>query len=157
VIVVSDTSPITNLTDVGQLHLLHLLFGRVIIPPAVSDELERGRVSLPEWIEVSDVQNSARVEQLENEDELDRGEAEALVLALELKADRLLIDEELGRAVAERMGLRYLGLLGVLLDAKRRGHLIAVRPVIDDLVSVAGFWMSEELRREVLDAAGERE
>jgi predicted nucleic acid-binding protein len=83
------------------------------------------------------------------------GEAEALALALELKADRLLIDEQQGRAIAERVGLRYIGVLGVLLEAKRGGHLNAVRPILDQLVATAGFWIGETLRREVLAAAGE--
>ena len=129
-IVVSDTSAISNLVDVGHIELLQQLFGRVIIPSAVADELTRGRVIVPDWVEMRQVHDRARVRVLEHEDELDLGEAEALVLAVEVRADRLLIDEEQGRAVAERMGLRYIGVLGLLVEAKRRGHLVAVRPVV---------------------------
>jgi hypothetical protein len=96
VIVISDTSPITNLTDVSQIELLRLLFGRVIIPQAVSQELARGRVTVPEWIEVHHIRDRARVVQFENENELDLGEAEALVLAVELEADRLLSTKNKG-------------------------------------------------------------
>jgi predicted nucleic acid-binding protein len=53
------------------------------------------------------------------------------------------------------MGLRYVGVLGVLLDAKQRGHLAAVRPVLEKLVDTAGFWVHEDLRQRVLEAAGE--
>jgi hypothetical protein len=154
VIVVSDTSPITSLVDVGQVELLRALFGTVIVPREVSRELERGHVGVPTWVEVREVNDRSMVSRLEAE--VDLGEAEALVLALELKADRLLIDEQQGRAIAERLGLRYIGVLGVLLEAKRRGHLSAVRPLLDELVATAGFWISEKLRREVLDAAGEQ-
>jgi len=65
------------------------------------------------------------------------------------------MDERAGRVVAGRLGLRYIAVFGVLLEAKRRGHLHAVRPVLDRLVATAGFGISEKLRHEVLSAAGE--
>ncbi|MFQ5668359.1 MAG: DUF3368 domain-containing protein [Candidatus Binatia bacterium] len=151
-IVVSDTSPITSLAGVEKLEILRALFDNVLIPPAVFRELE-DRVALPDWIEVRNVREQAMVTHLLAE--LDSGEAEALALARELKADRVLIDERHGRDVAERLGLRYIGVLGVLLEAKRRGHLEAVGPIVDALVAKARFWVSEKLRREVLQAAGE--
>ncbi len=152
-IVVSDTSPITSLTDVGQLDLLRLLFDTVVIPWAVRRELERGDVKLPEWIEVRKVADRSMVARLRGE--IDPGEAEALVL-VELKADTLLVDELKARAVAARMGLHCVGVLGILLEAKQRKHLTAVRPVIDKLLETAGFWVDEDLRRRVLEAAGEQ-
>jgi hypothetical protein len=153
VIVVSDTSPITSLADVDQLGLLRLLFGSVVIPREVHGELERGNVKLPAWLEVRDVVDRAMVVRLGAE--LDDGEAEALVLAVELQAERVLIDELKARAVAARLGLRYVGVLGILLEAKQRGHLAAIRPVLENLVDKAGFWLSEELLRGTLQAAGE--
>lgn len=152
-IVVSDTSPITSLTDVGKVELLLVLYGTVVVPREVARELERGRVTLPRWLQVRDVSDRAAVMRLETE--LDLGEAEALALAVELKADQVLIDEQLGRAVAARLGLRHIGVLGVLLEAKQQGHLEAARPVLDRLVETAGFWIAAELRRRVLEAAGE--
>lgn len=152
-IVVSDTSPITSLTDVGKVELLLVLYGTVVVPREVARELERGRVTLPRWLQVRDVSDRAAVMRLETE--LDLGEAEALALAVELKADQVLIDEQLGRAVAARLGLRHIGVLGVLLEAKQQGHLESVRPVLDKLVETAGFWIAAELRRRVLEAAGE--
>jgi hypothetical protein len=154
VIVVSDTSPITSLVDVGHVELLRTLFSRVIVPREVARELERGHVGVPVWVEVHDATDRSMVSRFEAE--VDLGEAEALALAVELKADRLLIDERQGRAIAERVGLRYIGVLGVLLEAKRRGHLSTIRPVLDQLVATAGFWISDRLRREVLTAAGEQ-
>jgi len=153
VIVVSDTSPITSLTDVGQIGLLRLLFGTVIIPQEVHRELLRGQVELPEWIEVRGVRDRSMVARLLTE--IDLGEAEAFVLALEVKADRVLADDLAARAVAARMGLHCVGVLGILLQGKDRGYLTAVRPVIDKLQETAGFWLSEDLRRRVLEAAGE--
>jgi len=76
VIVVSDTSPITSLADVGELQLLRVLFGTVIIPRAVSSELERGRVVIPDWVAVRDASDPAMVVRLTAE--VDLGEAKAI-------------------------------------------------------------------------------
>jgi hypothetical protein len=108
VIVVSDTSPITSLVDVGHVELLRTLFSRVIVPREVARELERGHVGVPVWVEVHDATDRSMVSRFEAE--VDLGEAEALALAVELKADRLLIDERQGRAIAERVGLRLSAL-----------------------------------------------
>lgn len=153
-IVVSDTSPVTSLTDVGEVDLLRLLFTSVLVPREVQRELERGSVNLPNWIDVRDVQDRSAVARLGAE--IDPGEAEALVLAIELKAERVLIDEAEARKVAARLGLRFVGVLGVLLEAKDRGHLPAVRPVLDKLVQTAGFWLSDDLYRRTVEAAGEK-
>ena len=99
-IVVSDTSPITSLTDVGQIGLLRLLFDTVIIPHEVHRELVRGQVELPDWIEVRAVRDRSTVASLLAE--IDPGEAEALVLAMEMKAERVLVDDLAVRAVAAR-------------------------------------------------------
>jgi uncharacterized protein len=86
---------------------------------------------------------------------LDLGETQALALALELRADVVLLDERLGRRVAHALGLRVTGLLGALILAKRRGHIDAVRPIIDDLRTRAGCWFDEALVADVCAAAGE--
>lgn len=160
-IVVSNTSPITNLVAVGQLDLLRQLYEKVLIPPAVYGELTGSSSGQPgaievqtlAWIETRPVADRALVTALQME--LDEGEAEALALAKELAADLLLLDERRGRAVASHLDLRFIGLLGVLIEAKQRGCLAAVRPVLDDLVAKAGFWVSQQLYARVLLAAGE--
>jgi len=161
VIVVSNTSPVTNLAAVGQLEVLQQLYEKVLIPQAVHGELTFGGAAQPggtevqtlEWIETRQVTDRALVAALRME--LDAGEAEAIALAVELKANLLLLDERRGRVVASRLGLRFIGLLGVLIEAKQKGCIPAVKPVLDDLVVKAGFWVSQRLYARVLQAAGE--
>lgn len=83
------------------------------------------------------------------------GEAEAIALAIEVEATRLLIDERLGRQAATDLGLRITGVLGILLAAKRQELITAVQPVMDDLATQAGFRISSQLYVDVLNVAGE--
>jgi uncharacterized protein len=162
-IVVSDTSPLSNLALVDGLFLLGEIYNTVVIPQAVAEELSNAKdedqqiaaiLSL-DWIEVRQATNLELIAGLKNDSLLDRGEAEAIALALELKADELLIDERLGRREATRLGLSITGVLGVLLIAKRRELIPAVQPVMDELMTQAGFWISSQLYADVLNAAGE--
>jgi predicted nucleic acid-binding protein len=137
-VVVSDTSPIRALGHLDHLNLLASLFREVIVPPAVVVELEQPRPrfapvvvgSFP-FIHVRSPQDRVAVDQLRQT--LGPGEAEAIILAEELHAEAILIDEAAGRAVAVQRGLRPIGVLGTLLRAKRRGLVPAVSPLLDRL------------------------
>jgi uncharacterized protein len=87
--------------------------------------------------------------------DVDFGEAEAIALALELSADRLLIDDAAGRAIALREGLQITGVLGILLIAKKQGLIDRVQSLLDELRNQAGFWVSDDLYRRVLNQAKE--
>lgn len=121
-IVVSDTSPISNLVMVNHIYLVPEIFGRIIIPDEVFQELlANGKghpvtqvVQSAAWIEVRAVKDVGAVRELEQNYKLDPGEAQAIILAAELQANQLLIDERLGRAEAKRRGLSLVGVLGVL-------------------------------------------
>lgn len=160
-IVVSDTSPLINLAIIDQLTLLQKLYDTVIIPQAVYDEIvtegigQAGAIEIAQanWIEVKQIANHPLVVSLEKD--LDIGEAEAIVLTIELEAGLLLIDERKGRMVADRFGVKYIGLLGILINAKQAGLISTVGGVMDDLRNKARFWISEELYRYVLQMAGE--
>ena len=152
-IVVSDTSCISNLLSVGQESLLPSLFGEVLIPPAVQRELLRFHAHLPPFLRCVSPSDEARLSGLRQE--LDPGEAEAICLACEVQAERLLIDETMGRTVAIREGLAIIGLVGVLVAAKRSGHLSSIGPVLERLEVEAGFRLSESLKADALRAVGE--
>ena len=96
-----------------------------------------------------------QVEALERDHNLDPGEANAIILALELQATQLLIDERLGRVEAKRQGLRITGILGILLVAKQQALISEVRPIMDALIQQANFWISPQLYSEVLQLARE--
>lgn len=157
---VSNASPIINLAAIGQLDLLRVLYERVVVPQAVCREILAGaeqpgahEVQAFEGFATQSCHRRELIAALQVE--RDAGEAEAVALAVETEADLVLIDERRGRRAARRLGLRWVGLLGVLIEAKRTGHIATIRPLLDALRMDAGFWISESLYREVLEAAGE--
>lgn len=160
-IVVADTSVILNLCRVHHEHLLQQLFQRVLIPTEVADEFARltkiqGRFSglgLPDWIEILPAPKSFPPEVIQAQ--LNIGESAAIALCLNQKADALLIDEKAGREVATKLGVRTVGILGILVDA-RAGKLIpSVEVLLNRLENEANFWISSELRLRVMQLAGE--
>jgi predicted nucleic acid-binding protein len=162
VTVVSNTSPITNLAAIRQLDLLQQLYTQIVIPEAVYNELTGVETPVPgtrevqdlDWIQVRPVVNPSFVIALQQEP-LDLGEAEAIALARELNADRLLIDERKGRAVASRLGIKLTGVLGILIVAKRRELIPKIKPLIDELIDISRFRVSDELYARVLQDVGE--
>ena len=150
-IVVSDTTILSNLHQADLSFILPALYEQVIIPEAVALELRQLENTLPatlDWLQISRVQNTERVEELLQH--LDRGESEAIVLAQELKADWLLIDEQRGRLYA-----RQRSLLGVLLVARRRRLIPSVATAIQKIQQQAGAWYHPQLVQDVLRQANE--
>jgi predicted nucleic acid-binding protein len=156
--VVSNTGPLIALATIGQFDLLHKLFGEILIPPAVRaeilDENTVNAVTAADWIMVSPAQDEIAVQLLRGE--LDAGESEAIVLARELNADLLLLDDRSARRKAGSIELSTIGTLGVLLLAKNEKLIPVLGPLVDDLRR-AGFHMSDELYDQVLDSAGEKD
>ena len=153
ILVVSDTSAISALVQIGEEDILRHLYDRILIPQAVQQELLRSHSSIPGFIHTHAVVPSVELEHRRSI--LDEGEACAITLAEQIHADLLLIDEKKGRAVAEQAGLRFIGLVGVLISAKRRGLISAIRPILDRLVTEAGFRLAPLLRAAVLREANE--
>ena len=157
-IVIVDTTPLISLSLIRQLHLLQVLYGEVLIPPAVKAEVlaggsRAGAVELrtATYIRTVSLKDPQRATLLSD---LDRGEAEVIALGLEQQADLLIIDEQLGRRHAQRLGLPLTGILGVLLKAKQLGHLPEVKPLILQLHQ-NGIRLGEALIERVLKLAGE--
>lgn len=160
-IVVSNTSPITNLAAIQRIDILEKIYNGIIIPQAVYDEMANLGYEVPgteevktlAWIEIQPIFNSTLVTELKTE--IDPGEAEAIALAIEINADRIIIDDYKGRVVASRLGLKVTGILGVLVIAKHRGIINNIKPIMDDLKNIAGFRISPQLYNHILITAGE--
>ena len=161
-IVVSNTSPLTNLAAIGQFDLFRHLYSSINIADGVWDELNaRGNcwpgskevAGAAGWINRYSVKNQLLVDVLMRD--VDRGEAESIALAIELEADLILLDEKEGRHAAQRLGLNVVGVVGMLLEAKKGGFVDNVRPHLDDLRHIAGFYLNKSIYRYVLGLAGE--
>jgi uncharacterized protein len=152
-IVVSDTSPVTALLTVGAGDLLPQLFGEVLVPEAVRRELLRSHSRLPDWLRVAGVKDAAQAARYAQI--VDTGEAEAIELARELHADWLLMDERKGRRLAVQEGLPVIGLVGVVLLAKRKGIIPRARALLQRLEREAGMYLSGDVREQALRTVDE--
>ncbi|PSN10634.1 DUF3368 domain-containing protein [filamentous cyanobacterium CCT1] len=159
-IVVSNAGPIIALARIEHLSLLQDLYGEVVIPAAVQQEVTGLPADLPgarevraaSWIKVIGVSDSIAVSFLR--ERLDAGESEAIVLVLERQADLLLIDEARGRRIAQAREIPHIGTLGLLVLAKRRGLIEKVTPLLSQLLTV-GFRMDSSLMQAVRRQAEE--
>ena len=142
--VVSNTTPLITLAIIDKLDILREIYGKVYIPNAVLEEVKAGKgkkgyfeIDTIEWII-----------------DLDDGEAETIILAEELQADIVLIDEKLARGFAEMRGLTLSGSLGVLLEAKKRGIISKVKPLIEKMLANRRY-LSEKIILDLLKSADE--
>ena len=159
-IVVSDTTPLISLLKIDRIDLLEKLFGQVLIPQAVFEELtaderfklEADQISSKQFIIVKAVQNSESASILKRATGLDQGESEAIVLTDELNADVLLMDEAKGRAVSSQMGLKIMGTIGILIAAYEEKELTAdeVKWCIEGLQN-AGRHISQKHYQRLID------
>ena len=153
-IVVSDTTPLISLLKINRIDLLERLFGEVLIPQAVFNELtsderfqvEAEQLKRKEFIRMKPVNNPESADILKRATGLDQGESEAIVLSDELKADLLLMDEAKGRNVSTQMGLQIMGTIGLLMAAYEEQELTSdeIRKCIDGLQR-AGRHIAETL------------
>ncbi len=152
-IVVGDSSVLIALERIGAQALLPHLYGEVHVPDAVWREVFLPEATAaPIWL----IRHAAptRPNPLGWAERLDAGETEAILLAREIPADLFLMDEAAGRRVARRLGLRATGVIGVLIEAKRRGEISSVSALLQRLRDV-GFFLSAELEASALRDAGE--
>ena len=155
--VVCNSTPIISLASIQQVELLDLLFDRVYIPRAVYDELRSKRAHGYREVdadpfEVQEIQDARHLGLLLKE--LDQGEAEAILLAKEMEADFLLIDERVGYQIARAQGIAPIGTLTILLLAKQQKLILAVRPLLDDMIR-KGRWYSQSVYTSFLTSIGE--
>ncbi len=156
---IANTSPIILLAKVGKLDLMSALYGEVIIPPAVAAEVrakpEAVSQELQQFlqsVEVRSPKNVTLVRALSVN--LGAGEAEVIALATEIPGVLVIMDDAEGRRVAYGIDLQVTGTIGVLVEGKTRRRIPTIAPLLDRLVA-EGLWLSERMRRAILDAVGE--
>ena len=152
-IVVSDTSPICYLLLIDQISILQELYDIVVIPQAVADELNASEsppvvrnwiANPPNWLQIEIVSTSSSL----GLEKLDPGEQEAILLAEQIEAELIILDDKAARQIASERGLRIMGLLGIVKDAAQFG-LLDLRVTFERLQEV-GFWVAPSLLERLL-------
>ena len=151
--VVSDTTAITTLLKAGRERLLVELFGQVLVPQAVWDELRAFHPRLPDFILLRVAAHAGR--RLPETQALGGGEAEAIQLAMEINADLLLTDDLAARRAAVHLKIKCAGLLGLLVRARQSGRIRSLREAMRALGTQGGLYLSDAVKAEALKLAGE--
>lgn len=146
---VADASVLIAFSEIGLLGLVQELFREIVVPPAVVTEVIPALGVVPGWmieIQPSRIHDAAQ--------RLDAGKCEALSLAIELSASKLLIDDLQGRRLAEQLHVPIVGSVGILQAAKEQGHIENVRPHLDAMRR-ASLYLKDSVYLRILQAAGE--
>ena len=160
-IIVSDTTPLIGLASINRLNILREIFGEVYIPQAVYNEtVTHGRVEgnarqdvdRASWIHIVQVKDRLAVSVLL--DEMDLGEVETIILAGEMQADWVLMDEKKGRRKLSQLNIFKIGTIGILLKAKQLGLVQNLKDEIENLQQT-GFSISQTVVDEILKIANE--
>ncbi|MBI4946555.1 MAG: DUF3368 domain-containing protein [Bacteroidetes bacterium] len=156
--VVSNTTPLLTLLKISKLNLLKEIYGEIIIPDAVYEEIEHGKnmkyytdLKKLDWIKISSVKNKNDSRYFID---LDKGEAEVIILAEENNADIVIIDERIGREYANYYKLKVTGTIGILLKAKQKGLIKELRPLLAEMKE-KGVWVSDNLIKTILEIVKE--
>lgn len=143
-IVIADTSCLIVLGKIHSLSILPKLYNEVLITPEIADEYSS---EIPEWIKIKKVSDTSNQKNLETR--LDIGEASAIALALELKDCTLILDDLQGRKIASDLNLEFTGTLGVLVKAKKSGHIHLIKPLLEKLKEIK-FRLSSKIEQDIL-------
>ncbi|MBI3600927.1 MAG: DUF3368 domain-containing protein [Nitrospinae bacterium] len=157
--IVVNTSPWIALSACCQIELLRKFYADVYIPYQVKEEIMAGgkqgigvhELKASQWIKIENVSDMEKVNLL---CELEQGEAEVIILAKEKGISHVLIDEKVARLQAKVLGLDVMGTLGLLLKAKKKGLIPAIKPLIEKILE-HGIWIRDDLVKGILKESGE--
>lgn len=158
--IVSNATPLITFARINRLDILEKVLGSILIPNAVYREIvdydndKPGFIDIDnrDWISIKSVQDEEMVQMLIPA--LDRGEAEVIVLAQEINARLVIMDELTGRKVAESLDFSITGSFGILIKAKEIGFIEAVNPLLHEIRS-SGVYFSQGFINQVLQMLGE--
>lgn len=148
-IIISDTSSLIALSNIGELKIVRQIYKEVVITPEIATEYG---MEIPDWIKIKQVNDSQKLRLLDLG--LDLGESSAITLALEYDSSLLIIDEKKGRRIAKELGIKITGILGVIIKAKETRIIKKVKPLIEKLEK-ADFRISPKLKNHILAKAEE--
>jgi predicted nucleic acid-binding protein len=147
--IISDTSCLIVLSKIGELELLHKLYGQIITTFDIAAEYGE---PLPVWVEIAEVVDKTR--QLLLEMQIDKGESSAIALALETPGSTIILDDIKARKIAHQLGLTYTGTIGIVVRAKLQGIIPSIKPILEK-IRQTDFRISDELEVQALKAANE--
>jgi predicted nucleic acid-binding protein len=148
-VIISDTSCLIVLSKIGQLDLLHKVYGTITTTTTIAQEFGD---KLPDWIQVTTVKDHFKKTLLELQ--IDRGESSAIALALETPESTIILDDQKARKIAKLLGLTFTGTIGVIVKAKLNGAIPSIKPILES-IKQTDFRISEELEAQALKSAGE--
>jgi len=147
--IISDASCLIILTNIGGLDLLHKVYGKIITTVEIATEYGE---TLPEWVEIQVVNDKYRQQILEMQ--IDKGESSAIALALETPGCLIILDDYKARRIAEKLGLRITGTLGVIIKAKHQGIITSIKPILEK-IKQTDFRLTRQLELIALKEARE--
>ena len=148
-IIISDTSCFIILNNIGEIELLHKVYGEIIT--TIDIAIEYGEV-LPDWVEIKAVKDNHKQQLLELQ--IDKGESSAIALALEIPDSTVILDDYKARKIASRLGINYTGTIGVIIKAKLKGIIPSIKPILEK-IKQTNFPISIEIELQALKEANE--
>ena len=147
--IISDTSCFIILTNIGELELLHKVYGEIIT--TIDIAVEYGE-ALPDWVEIRKVTDIYKQQLLELQ--IDKGESSAIALALEIPNSTVILDDYKARKIAAQLGILYTGTIGVIVKAKLKGIIPSIKPILGKIKN-NNFRLSIEVELQALKEANE--
>lgn len=147
--IISDTSCLIILTNIGELELLHKIYGQVTTTSDVATEYGE---PLPKWVEILNPTDISKRKLLELQ--IDKGESSAIALALEMPNSTIILDDYKARKVASQLGLTFTGTVGIIVKAKLQGIIPSIKPIISK-IKQTDFRLSAEIELQALKQANE--
>ena len=147
--IISDTGCFIILANIGELELLHKVYGQIVTTVDIAKEYGE---TLPEWVEVVTVKDKYRQQLLEMQ--IDKGESSAIALALETPDSTIILDDYKARRIASQLGLIFTGTIGVIIKAKLTGTIPSIKPLLEK-IKQTDFRLSAEIELQALKEASE--
>jgi predicted nucleic acid-binding protein len=147
--IISDTSCFIILTNIGELELLQKVYSFVVTTTDIANEYGE---TLPDWVGIETVKDKYRQQLLEMQ--IDKGESSAIALALEMTDCTIILDDYKARKIADKLGLKFTGTIGVIIRAKLNGIIPSIKPILEK-VKKTDFRLSPEIELLALKEANE--